>query len=230
LLYPKVFDAMGHEPILQGAAHFQDPGCRDLLAGHLLIGTSSSRRSQASLQGGTGTMARTMKLSAAILAITIGLAPFIAATAQQPVFRDPLLDRLLGHWRMEGTIAGQNTVHDVTAEWVLGHQYLRVHEISHEHDANGAAVYEAIIFIGWDQKSSTYSCVWLDVYGGISPTSFATAKRNGDEIPFVFGELESATHTTFTYLPKSDSWKWRIDNDDKGKLTPFARVTLTHEK
>ena len=183
------------------------------------------------LHRGTGKMTRDMRLArAAGLAITIGLAPITAVTAQQPVFYDPLLDHLVGQWRMEGTIAGQHSVHDVTAEWVLGHQYMRVHEVSRERDASGAPVYEATVFIGWDQKSSEYSCVWLDVYGGISPTSFAKAKRNGDEIPFIFGDSESATHTTFVYLPKTDSWEWRIDNEDKGKASQFARVALTREQ
>ena len=45
-------------------------------------------------------------------------------------FQDPLLDRFTGTWVLEGMIAGGDVVHDVTAEWVSGHQYLRFVELS----------------------------------------------------------------------------------------------------
>ena len=37
----------------------------------------------------------------------------------------------------------------------------------------------------------------------------------------------SETVARFAYDRVRDSWTWSIDNDDKGKITPFARVTLT---
>jgi len=50
--------------------------------------------------------------------------------AQQPTLRDSLLDRLVGRWVLRGTIQGAATTHDVTADWVLGHQYVRIQEAS----------------------------------------------------------------------------------------------------
>jgi hypothetical protein len=46
----------------------------------------------------------------------------VSALAQQPTFQDRTLDHLIGTWVLQGTIAGSETGHEVTAEWVLGHQ------------------------------------------------------------------------------------------------------------
>ena len=142
-------------------------------------------------------------IAAAFVAVFAG-----TALAQQTAFRDSLLDRLAGRWVMQGTIAEGRTTHDVTAEWVLAHQYLRIHEVSREKDAKGAAAYEAMVFIGWDPDSSEYACLWLDSTGGggLSAPVIGHAKRGGDEIPFVFRSPDgSAFHTTFAYDRTTDA-------------------------
>jgi hypothetical protein len=40
--------------------------------------------------------------------------------------RDPLLDHMTGWWVLRGIIEGKDTTHDVTIEWVPGHQCLRI--------------------------------------------------------------------------------------------------------
>jgi hypothetical protein len=57
-------------------------------------------------------------LAAAVVLTTV------PATAQTSGLQDPLLDRLIGDWVLEGTIAGEHTTHDVVFEWVLEHQFL----------------------------------------------------------------------------------------------------------
>jgi hypothetical protein len=153
-----------------------------------------------------------------------------SASAQQPTLQDPLLDHLIGNWVLQGTIAGKDTTHDVVSEWVLGHEYVRLHEVSREKNAKGQAAYEAIVFIGWDQSSSRYACLWLDSTGGggLSAQAIAYAKRSGDEIPFLFkGQDGSIFHTTFAYSKGTDTWQWLMDGEEGGKLQPFARVRLT---
>src|ERR1700733_3788876 len=61
----------------------------------------------------------------------------VSARAQQPAFKDALLDHLAGSWILEGNIADEEATHDVVAEWVLDHHYLRVHEVSRETQPNG---------------------------------------------------------------------------------------------
>ena len=149
------------------------------------------------------------------------------AMAQQATFHDELLDHLAGAWVAEGTIAGKPTKHDVTGEWVLQHQYLRLHEVSRETASDGRPIYEAMIFIAWDGPTETYALVWLDDYGDVSRQSLANAVRAGDALPFVFYDIDGGkTRTTMTYLPAADRWTWTIDEDSHGGSTAFARVTL----
>jgi hypothetical protein len=156
----------------------------------------------------------------------------LSASAQQPTFQDLLLDHLTGTWVLRGSIEGRETTHDIVAEWVLGHEYVRLHEVSREKNATGQAEYEAIVFIGWDQPSSQYACLWLDSTGGggLSAQAIGYAKRTGDEIAFLFkGKDGSIFHTTFAYGKGTDTWQWLMDGEEGGKLQPFARVRLTRE-
>jgi hypothetical protein len=168
-------------------------------------------------------MSRTLGIFALLVLVSL------SASAQQPPFQDPLLDHLIGNWVLQGTIGGKETTHDIVSEWVLGHQYVRLHEVSHEKNAKGQAAYEAIVFIGWDQSSSQYACLWLDSTGGggLSAQALGYAKRSGDEIALVFkGKDGSIFHTTFAYNKGADTWEWLMDGEEGGKLQPFARVRL----
>ena len=154
------------------------------------------------------------------------------ASAQQITFQDSLLDHFIGSWVLHGTIQGKETTHDIVAKWVLGHQYLQFHEVSTEKDSSGNPMYEATVFIGWDQPLSQYSCFWLDGTSGngLSNPVMGHAQRNGDKIAFLFKFSETTLfHTTFLYDRGSDTWQWMMDDDENGKLQPFARVKLTRK-
>lgn len=149
------------------------------------------------------------------------------AAAQQAVLHDALLDNLQGSWVITGTIAGAKTTHDLTADWVINHQYLRLHEVSREREKDGRPSYEATVHIGWNQKTGTYGCVWLDDYGGLNTQSIGAAAKGGNKLPFVFTNLDgSATRTTMTWHPDSRAWDWTIVEDRAGKLATFASLTL----
>lgn len=163
-------------------------------------------------------------------ALALGVLIAFSALAQPPTFQDPLLDHMIGKWVLQGTIAGRNTTHDIVSEWVLGHQYMRIQEVSREKDARNQPAYEATIFIGWEQQSSEYRCLWLDNTGPWDFTSQAIghAKRGGDAITFRFGSSDgSSINTTFSFDKNADTWQWSIDNEMGGKIQTFARVRLT---
>ena len=131
---------------------------------------------------------------------------------------------------MTGTIGKQAVTHDVEVDWILKRQYIRIHDISREKDADGEVAYEAWIHIAWDKKNAEYAVMWLDNTG---TTNFAAegvghGKPDGDRIPFVWKSADgSGIHNTFAYDRASDTWSWAIDNVDKsGTPSPFARVTL----
>jgi hypothetical protein len=170
-----------------------------------------------------------MKATSTILALMAMVS--LSASAQRMAGPDPLLDRMTGHWVLQGTIAGHETTHDVEPEWVLGHEYLRLHEVSRDKNAQGRAAYEAIVFIEWDETASEYRCLWLDstAGGGLSGQGIAHAKRDGDQIPFLFKSKGGDFHNTFAYNKSNDTWQWIMDGEDGGKLVPFARVKLTRK-
>ena len=154
-----------------------------------------------------------------------------ALVPQQPDPQHQLLEKMTGHWVLRGTIAKQQTTHDVDAQWVLDKEYVQIHEVSREKNAAGKPQYEAIVYVVWDAKAKEFACLWMDTTGVamFPPEGVGHGKAAGDAIPFVFKDPAGDTHTTFTYDRARDAWSWAIDNDDKGKLTPFARVTLTRQ-
>jgi hypothetical protein len=169
-------------------------------------------------------MNRTIGIFAALLVVSF------SASAQQPALHGPLLDHMIGSWVLQGTIDGKETTHDIDAEWVLNSGYLRLHEVSREMNSSGGPAYEAIVFISWDQRSSEYSCLWLDSTGngGLSASAVGRGKPSGDKIPIVFKAVSGDRfYTTFIYSQSTDTWQWAMDSEEGGKLQPFARVRLT---
>lgn len=151
------------------------------------------------------------------------------APAQQVPPPGPSLDNLVGQWVLTGAIHGAPTTHDVTAEWILNREYLRLHEVSRERDSAGAPVYEAVVLIGWDAQTGEYTCLWLDTTGGGGLVGWAIGRGrpDGDSIPFLWHYADSTRfHNTFVYSRQAGTWRWIMDNDVGGKLSPFARLTL----
>jgi hypothetical protein len=90
-----------------------------------------------------------------------GLSLVAAPLSAQSLPPDSLFDRLIGRWVLSGTIARQQTTHDVTFEWVLGREYVQMHEVSRERAGNGPA-YEAVVLLGRDARTGEYGCLWLE--------------------------------------------------------------------
>ncbi|HEY3780496.1 MAG TPA: hypothetical protein VGL56_05390 [Fimbriimonadaceae bacterium] len=166
-----------------------------------------------------------MNTSKTTLIIAIASAA-TAALAQNPPVNDPLLDHLAGKWVMSGMLAGKNTTHELEAKWVIEHHYLQLHEVSRDKDAKGQPQYEANVFIGWNTEEKEYGCVWMDVFGGLSPLSLGAGKPAESQIPILFKNPKSTFHTTFAYNPKDNTWTLNMDEEDNGKFIPFGRMVL----
>ena len=163
-----------------------------------------------------------------ILVFALLCAP--ASLQGQGLQPDSLFPRLAGRWVLRGTIAGQQTVHDVTFNWLLGREYVQMHEVSRERAPTGAPAYEAVVLFGRDPKSGEYACVWMDntAAAAFPPEGTGRGHVAGDSITFLFRYTPTASfHTTFVYHRSRDAWQWHMDNDSAGVRTPFARVTLT---
>ena len=156
----------------------------------------------------------------------------VALTAGRPATADDLwLGRLVGHWVLKGHIAGKDTTHDVDAEWVLSHLYVRLHEVSREKASDGRAAYEALIYVCRDPATGGYAILWMDTTaaGAFAPEGTGRAKPDGDSLPFVFTDAHGdvSFRNTFAYDAQHVSWAWIMDNVDHGASKPFGRVTLT---
>ncbi len=163
-----------------------------------------------------------------IVALALLCSP-AALFAQDPK-PDSLFPRLVGNWVLRGTIARQQTIHDVTFEWLLGREYVQMHEVSRERAPNGTPAYEAVVLFGRDPKTGAYACVWMDNTAAAAFPSEGTGRGTiaGDSISFLFNYTATTSfHTTFLYDSSTDSWRWHMDNDSSGVRRPFARVTLT---
>ena len=172
-------------------------------------------------------------MNTAIRVATILLLLCLPAVAEQQGFQDELLDHMAGNWLMSGTIGGSQVTHDLVAGWVLGHQYLRFHEVAREVDSEGTPAYEAIVFIGWDQRTSRYTCLWLDVTGSGArfPDATGYAEPAVDKLAFDFDTGDdSVIHTTFNFDRDLDAWRWLIDIDRGGERSTFARGSLKRQQ
>ena len=160
--------------------------------------------------------------------IAVGLV-CCSLTAQQTSVRDSLLDRMVGTWVLQGTIAGKETTHDVVMEWVLDHEYVQMHEVSRERTPAGTPAYEAIVYFVRDPSTKQYAVLWLDNTAAavFDPGGVGHATAAGDSIPFVFVYSDTSRfHNTLVYHRPADTWEWHMDNEQSGVRRPFARVTL----
>lgn len=164
------------------------------------------------------------------LSLLLILGTPITLKAQPTIQPDSLLNKMIGKWVLKGTIAGKETTHDIYAKRVLNEQYIQLNEVSGEKDDKGNPLYEAVVYICWQEAKKQYFCLWLDNTSnqGISNQVIGHAKQNGDKIEFVFKFSDTSQfYTTFSYDRDKDTWKWTMDGKEKGKLQPFARVKLT---
>jgi len=170
-----------------------------------------------------------MKTFLKLILLFVLISP-VTVKSQQISQPDSLLNKLAGKWVLTGTIEGQKTIHDVDAKRVLNGQYVQIKEVSREKDEKGNPLYDAVIYICWQEAKKQYFCLWLDNTSneGISNQVIGRAKQNGDKIEMIFKFSDANQfHTTFIYDREADTWQWLMDGEENGKLQPFARVRLT---
>jgi hypothetical protein len=154
----------------------------------------------------------------------------ISATLAQTSapWRDDLVDHLTGAWKMDGTVMGKQAHHQVQAEWILGHQFLRIHEQTDVNAPKDEHPYEADWYLGCDDVSQRYVLHLLDVFGGRFSETLGYGTRDGNEIRFVFEYPDGPFHTTFRWNPAQGTWAWLMEQKNKaGKWTQFADLKLT---
>ena len=169
-----------------------------------------------------------MKLTFVALLISVLLPIPLFAQGPSPEWHDDLVDHMAGTWKLEGTVMGAQAHHAVIAEWVLNHQFLRLDEKTDTNAPASEHRYEAIWFIGYDSVSERYVSHLLDIFGPRFSETLGYGIRDGNAIRFVFEYPDGPFHTTYRWLPESDTWQWLLEQKDKnGKWTTFADLKLT---
>ena len=167
-----------------------------------------------------------------VTVLMVGLSCVTGGLAAQSLSPDSVLEHLAGRWVLRGTIGRQQTVHDVTFDWLLGHEYLQMHEVSRERTPAGQPVYEAVVLFTRDPLTGDYASLWMD-NTGVSPFDPQGVGRGavaGDSVPFLWRYTSTTGfHNTFVYDGAHDSWQWHMDNDSLGVRRPFARLVLTRQ-
>jgi hypothetical protein len=162
----------------------------------------------------------------------------VEVDGENRVFKDKLLDELVGKWRVNGEIMGQNIEQYCEADWVLNHQFLRAHFIdSAARDRKSGSIhdgaeYEAMVFIGYDNMSERYVVHWIDIFGGrFSETLGYGNSQDQHTIRFVFEYPTGPLHNTFAWNMIDGTWSIQIkQKNQNGKWTDFADEILRKTK
>jgi hypothetical protein len=141
------------------------------------------------------------------------------------------MDHLAGAWKMEGTVMRQDAHHDVQAEWVLNHRFMRIQEKTAAQAPSAEHPYEATWYLGYDSTSERYVLHLLDVFGPRFSETLGYGTRDGNAIRFIFEYPDGPFHTIFRWIPDQNAWQWQMEQKNKeGKWTPFADLKLTRSK
>lgn len=160
--------------------------------------------------------------AAVISPFTYAASAAAAASAPDSAFTDDFIEKLAGDWRISRNHEGEVTLHSLHAEWVLGHQFLR---LTMRHMADRPE-YEAIVMIGFDPAEKRYIAVWCDSFGGRF-AAMGTGKRSGNAIEFTFQYPDGPFTNTFTWDPEARGWTFRGEATGKdGKRVLFAEDTV----
>jgi hypothetical protein len=170
------------------------------------------------------------------LVLSIALSAAAASSGQdldgpKHTFSDALLDHMVGNWKLTGEVMGHAAEHTVSVEWVLNHQFLRIHEKDNAPATADRVPYEVMVMVGYDNTSERYVAHWNDVFGGRVSETLGYGTRTGDEIRFVFEYPDGPFHTTFRWNSETQQWKWLMQQKNKsGQWTEFADLTLTRPR
>ncbi|HLO00023.1 MAG TPA: DUF1579 family protein [Pyrinomonadaceae bacterium] len=94
-------------------------------------------------------------------------------------------------------------------------------------DVNARPIYEAMVFIGYDNASERYVAHWIDVFGGRFSESLGYGTRAGNSIRFVFEYPDGPFLNTFTWNAETRTWTFLMQHKNAaGMWVRFAEDSL----
>ena len=149
-------------------------------------------------------------------------------------FHDNLLNNLVGKWDATAIVHKEKFTLNFEAEWVLNHQYLRVHFKSNEIVPWLKMQFEQEYFFGHNRMYKRYFVHEVSVFGGNGPyEGFCYAYKTGNEFKLVqkMSDSDKAKVQRFTWDPGSKSWhivSRPLENGIEGE--PFIEMKLVATK
>ena len=141
---------------------------------------------------------------------------------------DGLVKHLAGSWKLGGKVGINDAHHDVQADWVLNHQFLRIQETTSANAAASERRYDSIWYLGYDPVSERYVMHLMDTFGARFSETLGYGVREGNQIKFVFEYPDGPFHTSYVWNDGEKSWQWLMEQKNKdGKWVPFANLKLT---
>jgi hypothetical protein len=133
------------------------------------------------------------------------------STQEDSAFKDALLERLVGKWRITREFAKRVAENDAVVTWELNHHYLRIVM----KDVAIPSMYEAHVYIAFEREASRYAIHWMDVTSGSMPELMGYGQKQGDSIVFEWREDEGVLRNTFTWHAADDTWTSSIEQTDR---------------
>jgi hypothetical protein len=158
----------------------------------------------------------------------LALAPLLGAQTgpgvQQPPLTNDLLDQLAGVWIVTGTVRGQPVREGADAEWVLGHQFLRIHR----KQIDGPA--ESVVHVGFDTVLQRFVDIRMDSLSARGAETIGYGSQKGDMLEFRFDYPTAPMRETWSWDAKEKTWQFVVEisrKNPKGDTwVPFSTLSL----
>jgi len=139
---------------------------------------------------------------------------------------DSLLSRLVGRWRMTGSVRGRPAAYVLEAARVLRGRFVELHMT----DVATPSAYEARVFIGVDSAGGRYVAHWLDDFGAGYSIPHASGRAHGDTLVLDFPYPAGAFRDTFAYDRAADAWRFTLEAaDSSGGWRLFAEYAVRRD-
>jgi hypothetical protein len=124
------------------------------------------------------------------------------------LFRDDLLDHLVGKWNITSFAHGSPFTATMDADWVLNHQYLHIHFKGNEVVPWFGIPMEYEEYIGYNHNQHRYVVYGASIEGSDDFEGFCYAFRHDNELKLM-QKVNTADKTVIqrmTWEPESGSW------------------------
>jgi hypothetical protein len=143
---------------------------------------------------------------------------------------DEFLNRLVGSWKLTGSMGATELRQRVDARWVIQNQFLQVHCMQEGLAPQGQIPYEAIYMLGYDSQSREYSMHLFDTFGENYARTIGKGTRRENSVEFLFEYPNGLFSNTFTWNNESGEWSMLLRRqEESGEWKVFARKKLTRK-